>query len=875
MAFDEARYRREVLDAGLPVTEDLRTRYQLPQGLDGPAVTEAVTAVRACWRRSRSRLKYRAAIEQLEAGYLIHRPLLDAAATGDPEPLRAALQAHGRRADSERARLRAALEEATGGLGLLAESTVSEIAAAHRVHEDRVRELLPALGLRVAEPDPLPRSVPHPAYARCAGHLEVLGLRHLGDFLATGTPGGRTEQPVHVFDALPADPPGVEAAARRWARLPHGAAHTAAQAVIAAVRGVLTEQGPEGLARILLHELATPLRTRHAARATPATLLAHAVEEQSVAEADARRLVFAVLHEAAGDPVAQRLRRLAADGRLAEAAAVAVRLPPDSLAGEARALAEHVRGQLAEARGLVDRARRLPPTDADRAWDLLEQAESAVRDLPEIDAVRRALAVRPVSAPTATGDGAGVTVQWRPTPSTRGEPEYVLLRTERRPPRDAADGTVLPLTSPRATSYADGSPPACVPLYYAVAVRRAAEPGSATSPLAVAGPVVHWPEATDARLHAGDRRVTADWTCPDRARSVEVVRTAPDGEEVRIAARSDGFTDDGLANGTTYAYRIRLLYSTDDGPSVRTEGVRRTATPLAPPEPVTELDIRFVDDHLLARLDPPTGGEVRLYGFDGAPPWPAGTRLRTTELPGRPILAQPAPEGLRFAPPGRPTTVLAVTVAGEHAVAGAHAVAAAPALRNLTLTRHGGTGVAVVFDWPPDSGDEVEVTWRIPGAASEQRRTVTRATYRHEAGVRLPVGDGAGVEVAVRPIALLGGVPAYGPPNTVVLPPRTEIDYRLKRHGLPGRRTVTAVFTARSTVRAERLLLVRSRRDVRPLEPTDGDVLAEAADVTLGPGQDVTLSAPLPRGGGGHLRCFAVGEALVLRDPPQHTLKVT
>ncbi|MGV9251072.1 hypothetical protein [Streptomyces sp. NPDC003697] len=875
MAFDEVRYRREVLDAGMPVTEDLRTRYQLPRRLDGPAVAESVAAVRACWRRNRNRLKYRAVIEQLEAGYLVHRPLLDAAAAGDPGPLRAALEAHGRQAESERARLRAALEEAAGGLGVLTEGTVAEIAAAHRVPEAGVRDLLPGLRLRIAEPDPLPWSVPHPAYARCARHLEVLGLRHLGDFLATGTPGGRTGRPVHVFGAPPADRPAVEAAARRWGRLPHGAAHTAAQAVVSAVRAVLAEQGPEGLSRVLLHELAMPLRARHAARATPATLLAHAVGELSVAEDDARRLVFAVLHETAGDPVSERLRRLAAAGRLAEAAAVADRLPPDSLTQEARALAGHVRGKLAEARGTVDRARRLPPAEADRAWDLLEQAEAAVRDLPEIDAVRRGLAVCPVSGLTAAPDGAGVTVLWRPSPSMAGEPEYVLLRTERRPPRDVTDGTVLPTASPRATSYTDGSPPACVPLYYAVAVRRAADPGGAPSPLVVCGPVVHWPEVADVRLHPGDRQVTARWTCPERAQAVEVTRTAPQGDPVRVAARRDGFTDGGLVNGATYRYRIRVVHRADDGLPVRTDGVRRTATPLAPPEPVTGLDVRHSGGHLLARFDPPPGGEVRLYGFDDVPPWPAGTRLPTRELPGRPIAARPDPLGLRFAPPDRPTLVLAVTVAGDRAVVGAHAAAAVPALGTLTLTRYGGTGVTVVFDWPPDSGGEVEVTWRVPGGGADARRVVTRAAYRHEAGVRLPVPDGTGVEVEVRPLAVLGELTAYGPPSTAVLAPRTDVDYRLERHGLPGRRTVTAVFTARTTVRAERLLLVRSHGSVRPLEPADGDVLAEAVDVTLGPGRDVRLSARLARGPGGPLRCFAVGEALVLRDPPQRTLEVT
>ncbi|MFD1662888.1 hypothetical protein ACFSL4_33165 [Streptomyces caeni] len=183
-------------------------------------------------------------------------------------------------------------------------------------------------------------------------------------------------------------------------------------------------------------------------------------------------------------------------------------------------------------------------------------------------------------------------------------------------------------------------------------------------------------------------------------------------------------------------------------------------------------------------------------------------------------------------------------------------------------------GVTVVFDWPADSGDEAEVRWRIPGEPDGQRRTVTRAAYRHEAGVRLPVADGAAVEVEVRPVTLLGGLRAYGPPSTAALPARADVAYRLERHGLPGRRGGTAVFTASTAVRARRLLLVRSHGPVWPLEPADGDVLAEAAEAPLGPGREVRLSARLPRGPGGWLRCFAVGEALVLRDPPHRTLKV-
>ncbi|GAB7058873.1 hypothetical protein JCM12681A_05830 [Streptomyces mexicanus] len=884
MGFDEVRYRREVLDAGLPVPEDLRTRYQLPADLEPAAVGAVVAAVRACWRRHRTRLKYRPVIEELEAGHLLHRPLLEAAAGGDTGPLRAALDTQGRRAREERERLRAALREAAGGLGLLAETTAWDLAAAHRVGPDRVRELLPALGLRIADPDRLPRTPPHPAYGRCAGHLEVLRLRHLADFLAAGAPGGRAERPVRVFDgpggrpAPPADADAVQAAARRWARLPHGAAHTAAQAVVAAVRVVLAEQGPAGLAQALLYDLAEPLRRRRAARATPATLLDHAVRELSVAEEDARRLVFAVVHETGEDPAVQRLRRLAADGRLTEAAAVADRLPADTLPEEARALAAHVRTRLAEARALVERARRLPPQDSDLAWRLLEQAEETVRDLPQADAVRRGLPVPPATGVTATADATGVTVRWQPSPATTGEPEHTLLRTARRPPRDAGDGTAvrLPLPSPRATSCTDPAPPPCVPLYYAVVVRRAAEPGSAASPPAVCGPVVHRPEVSAVRVRTGDGEVRATWSCPAPARSVEVVRVAADGAEVRVAARRDGFTDRGLTNGETYRYRIRAVYATDGGPPLRTAGVWHTVTPLAPPEPVTDLQFTPVPGapgSLLVHCPAPAVGALRLYGFEGPPPWPAGTRLPVTELPARPLPVRRDPDGLRLGPLSRPTVVLAVTVADERCVTGAHALACPRPLGPPALSRHGGPGVTAVFDWPDGAGDQAEVVWRTPGADGAERRLVTRDGYRAEAGVRLPVPSGAAVEVEVRPVVVLGGLRAHGPVTRAALPARAEADYRIARGGLPGRRTVTAVFTAPAEAQARRLLLVRSRGSVWPLEPGDGDVLAETGDVTRGPGREVRLSARLPRGPGRWLRCFAEGDGLVLRDPPHRTLE--
>ncbi|QKV95843.1 hypothetical protein HUT19_32275 [Streptomyces sp. NA02950] len=889
MAFDEARYRREVLDHGLPLKDDLRWRYQLDEPLTAGAVTEAVKEVRACWRRGRARLKYRPVIEALEAGHPVHQPVFDAAAAGDLEPLRTALAEQGRREGDGRRRLVAALEEAADGLGLIAPATVEEVAAAHGVAEARVREALRGARIEVREPDALPFDAPHPAYLRCARQLGLLRLRHLADFLAADGPGGRVSVPLEPFTRPPPGERALDEAAVRWARLPHSAAQTAAHGVVAALRQVLRDRGPDGLGTVLAYELAASVREHRAARAGAATLLAHAVGELSVAEADARRLVFAVLHEHAGDPVTGRLRRLTADGLLAEAAAVLDRFPDGALPEEAAALAAHVRERLAEALRLRDRAAGLRGSDPDRGWELLEEAALIAADLPGADALRRALPARPVPRAGAVSDDAGVLVEWEPTPSTAGEPEYVVVRRVGRPPRAALDGTVLRPDSPGATSLRDTFAPDGTalfvgrPLYYGVAVRRGAEPDTPPSALAVCGPIYHRPEVAGVRLRAGDTTVTGAWRCPAGAESVEVTRDGDGGRAVRVAAHRDGFTDSGLVNGTVHRYRIAVVYRGPDGSRTVTEGVRLSATPVSPPQPVTALRVEPVPDDpaaMVARFPAPRGGDAVLYLLDGAVPWPAGTRLPVTGLrpAARPLTTSPVPGGLRFPVPACSGTVLAVTVAGDEAVTGPHRrVEVLPGLGAVEARRLGGE-VAVAFDWPAQGVDAAEVSWTVAGSPAA-RRTVTRAAYLHEAGARIPVADGAAVEIEVRAVATGAGPRVGGAPSRTSLPARVEVGYRLTRSGLPGRRTLRAVFTARATIRAERLLLVRAYGETWPLAPEDGETLGELTEVELPAGQPVELAVPAPggKGPGGRgywLRCFAVGEAVLLRDPPTRELRV-
>ncbi|MEU9203081.1 hypothetical protein [Streptomyces sp. NPDC048332] len=881
MAFDETSYRREVLDAGLPVQDDLRHRYQLPEDLSAPAVVETVQAVRACWRRQRTRLTYRPVIEELEAAHLVHQALFEAAQAGDLAPLHAALAEQGVRAAAAKGQLVATLTEAAEGLGLITDETRRQAGAVHGADASRVDAALATLSIVVAAPDPLPRDLPHPVYIRCARHLAVLRLRHLADFLAAKGPGARLTEPLRPFTGPGPREDELQTAALSWGRLPHGAAHTAAQSVVAAARKVLGDSGPEGLRAVLLHELAEPLRARRAARAGARSLLAYATGELSVAPQDARRLVFAVLHEQAADPVTTRLRSLVADGLLSEAAAVLDRIPPEALPQEAAALAAQVRDTLAEAWQLSTHASIRSVDAPDLAWTLLDQAESLVRDLHRIDEVRRSLTVRPVPRVTATADPEGVLVAWEPTPSTAGQPQYVVVRKVGGAPRSARDG--VPLASPTdgGCRLVDTDAPANVPVHYGVAVRRAVEPDGPLSDLAVCGPLRYRPEVRAAVVEAEDGVVTARWQLPAEARSVRVVDRSGPGRNRTVTAHRGGFTDRELPNGLAHRYLVQVLYLENDGTVSASEGIWLTATPLGPPEPVTDLAVVAVPAErslFEARFEPPQG-EVLLYAFDGPPPWAVGQRLRPSELDaqGVRLRTRPFSGGLRFRAPGNSSVVLAATVAGDRAVAGARElVVAIPELSDMTAAR--GPGEAVVhFGWPPDGPSEVEFAWTADDGAA-RRQVVTRLGYLHRGGARLPVPDGEAVEIEVRPVGRVRGQRAVGAPLRLHLPARVEIAYTLALRGLPGRSSVRAVFTSTAPVAVPGLLLVGSQGPSWPLAAGDGETLAELGAVELGPGRAVVLTARLPRGHIPWLRCFAVveesGEEAVLLDPPTSRLRI-
>ncbi|XRQ13702.1 hypothetical protein ACN3XK_23285 [Actinomadura welshii] len=873
MAFDDD-YRREVLEparaAGDQPPEDLRVRYALADapldGLTGPAVAARVKEVRQCWRRARGQLKYRKLIDRLEAEHRELAPLFAAAERGDLRPLRARLRGGRERGERRRGEARARLADAAGALRMVTPAEVEGIARTGGVPRADLERLAADDRIEIREPDPLPTAAPYPAFRKVQESLDVLGKRHVADFLFET----RLTGPVRVLDGFAApggglrlDAEAVAAAGARWARRSRDTSTTHADTVLAALRS-----GAD-LPELLLYDVADRLRERLRQRASERALLRHATEDLGIDQGDARRLVFAVVRETGpGGGLAGRLRALLDAGEVFAAAelADAAGVPRASAAGDAPEDAVLA----AEARHRLDTALRLRETaaaerDPDRAYRLLDDALRLVRDLPGAAAHQRRLPPRPVPSLRADVDGpaageTAVRLSWEPSPSSAGEVSYQVVRQQGRSPRDVRDGVQI-------TGQADGRPPVNAPLYYGVFAVR----GETASAPAVAGPLVVRPDPAEVELLAGDGQVTGRWRCPAEAARVVVVR---DGRAV--PAGRDGFRER-VPNGRTHHYRICAVYLDSAGREVVTDGVRASATPSAPPEPVYELSAGTgASDPGLVRVlfDAPGSGTAELVLSEEPPPWPRSALVPLEEVrrETRRLACTPVPGGLAVRP-GRSGWLLAVTVAeGTAAIGAHHRHVNLPPPRRLVAERRGDQ-VHIGFDWPPDVA-EVELVYRVgadrpdPAGAAE---VVTRAAYDTQGGIRLPVPPDEPVELSVAAAGTVGGSRVTGPPVTAEVAARTIVRYDVLRSGPPWRRTLTVRLSSSRPLRVARLSLVLRAGRVMPHRPADGETLGRWEQVPV-PGE---LSLDAPSAGAPYwLRCFADDAAVELSDPPVRRLRV-
>ncbi|HZM74299.1 MAG TPA: hypothetical protein VFC19_01150 [Candidatus Limnocylindrales bacterium] len=860
MAFDAERYRREVLDparaAGNRPTDDLMLRYQLPSALDSERVKRAVAEVTAHWRQQRGKLAYRDVIQRLETDH--HE--LAAVLAGPSHALRQKIDELRRKEDARSVEVAQELAGYSEATGMISSVMVDQLAA-RGYDKALVLRQAQSRGIEVRSPDTLPAESPSPA-PQLASDLATLGCRHVADFLF-----GSRQSSVTVFGGhiKQQDMSRLDAIGREWAA--RAGNRKAAEGALAVLRRLSAEQ----VNQMLLYQCAEAVRARRDQHFGVADWLREA-QGLGLPLPDAKRLVFAVRCEVArrGSPLARQLSELVGSGAMMSAARLVQGLADTEIPPDAAPLAAKAVHDAQRAAQLRERAART--ADADAAWALLDESVALASDLPDVDNIRRGLPPKPPGRPAAAVGENQVSVGWGASASTTGPIAYRLLRA-----RSPAQPGEVVAESP-ATVHADRNPPVNVPLHYSVIAYRGAAAGQ---PVAAAGPVWYLPDLSDLEAATSDGLVSASWRRRPEAsgvlvrRSTRPPRDATDGDPVAVAEGATAFDDRDVASGTTYHYLLVTVYIGPDGQVRHSAGVRITATPARPPQPVRELAVEADPAEpgwLLVRFEPPEAGTVQLRELPEPPDDPAGTRMPVSALPGRKVMpSQQVANGIRCRPTPGSVVLLAVTVNGNAAVLGAHhewvAVAAPTAMR---YRRFGGR-VVLTWEWPPEVS-EIEVSWRIPGQRRHQE-SISAARYEAEGGAVVTPPRGTAVEISVAPVIQTGLRRSVGGGRTLLVQVPVHASYTIKLAGTRWNRRAVAVVTVTQPVRISRLVLLLAKGINMPLRVGDGEVLAELLDFVASPAVPVQLQAPLkgitrPF----WLRCFAEGAEVELDDPRRERL---
>ncbi|MFI7706694.1 hypothetical protein [Nonomuraea sp. NPDC049480] len=839
MPFDEARYVREVLDparlAGGAPPVDVRRRYQLTDAMSAAEITETVRQVRQCWRRSRQKLKYRKVIDALEADHAKrYTAIFQDAANGDLGKLKAEIKQSAEQEGRRLADVRRRLGDAAGKLRLLAPDVVAGIAKSAGMRSEDAEKLAAELRIEVREPDQLPQSPPYAAYAKVRAALDTMGQRHLAGFVFPEVSTG-----IRVMGDIPGIMDKVAGLEREAQRKTRGPWTESADTVFSGLRNT-----PDPAA-LLRYDIAARLRERVREHPYDDTLMRHVTDDLGLDPDDAKRLVFAIRQESgvSGGP-GGRLRELIEAGQVQAAVDFAEALPAQALTGESAELVAEVRARLAKAARLRDASRA--QTDPDQAWSMLEEALSAVPDLPGAEDLLARLPPEPPAGARAHLQDDVVAITWQPSTSRAGEIGYEVYR----------NGVLFAeVTRPNA---ADERPPVNKPVVYSVAARRK----QATSAPVACAPLTFRPEPEELRLTAVDGVVTGRWRTPPEALRVVVTR---DGRP--IPAEGSGFRDRDVRDGTTYVYVVAAVYPDGRG-EVVTPGLRRSVTPQARPEPVESFTVESDpggQGELLIRCAEPPSGVLEFVMLPAEPRWPYGATvpLREVRAAGPVLPATPTRDGYLVRPAHVSGVLLAVTVVGDGATIGAHREHVnLTAPRRVSAVRRGGT-VHVGLEWPTDV-PEIEVQW------GERRLVVSSAAYRSQGGIRLDIPEVESPTIQLTPTTVVKGARIRGPAVPVTLSAVVPIRYEVRAEGAPWRRELVVSLTAERPVQVTRLVLVIKPGRIQPGSADDGRVIGEWSDVS----PPARLTVPMPRQAKPYwLRCFAEGP-VELVDPPVRMLKV-
>jgi hypothetical protein len=538
------------------------------------------------------------------------------------------------------------------------------------------------------------------------------------------------------------------------------------------------------------------------------------------------------------------------------------------------ALDAKVTAGLIDAAKNVERARkRLQEGKADDAYDAFREALQACSDLPD---AKNGLTLCKPDAPAkveVSVSPRAVVLSW-PESRSRGERRYRVVRKARSEPTSPTDGDIVGETA--GTSLTDPNAGPGVPFYYAVYAERG---GVFSAKAACARPQVRVADVTGLKPTPGDGSVSLEWQLPTGGRTVEVWRnsgTVPRrGEGTRLQGVSmRSAQDTGLKNGTTYGYRVVVVYEGADGRPLPSEGETCLVTPVEPPKPITDLRVVRRGPQFEATWTVPKAGHVRLYALSAPPVQRCGERINAADADslGRRINAN-GPGSAREPVPGLAELhLLPVTVVGALAVIGRSvAVSWIDDMEGLEAKVSDGF-LRATWRWP-DTVEMAVVVWRAdafpsgPEDPAATRVEWSRHRYQIEGGFRQPAPEAEQLFLAVYAAVSRANRWDYGisPARAPVAVNRQRtVRYSLSKgsrfSGHSGQ--VRLTLTPDAPTRLPDMVLVAKEGGI-PLNPTDGIALhGLVAGLRCDPSHPLVIwFSPPPDFASCKLRLFPVNDA--------------
>lgn len=886
ISFDPKVYEEAVVKplrrwSGRTLPDDVVSRYTIDLSMTDAQVTQRLTQVRSHWNKAANSTGKGESVKNVYRAFLRADEELrrtDGAAMGGVNWWRDRAKARAAAREGEVAELAQTLRSSFGDLGLVAAGQLeaTRLAVAATLSPDEVEQALRSASVKLGIPVELPRSsgLQDTQYRALksaltnAGVASVVELLHgrvtsfrilesfRGETGKSGSAGGLTADAV------------AEATDRENKRSGNAAAREAIGILSTAVRA-----GAD-LHQLTLFHLLTAVRDNHDQGVPPAAMLRQ-LREAGLADDEAGLAVFSVRNET----VRQRTQGLGAVKELlAEGRLVAARQMLATIAGaeDASAAKELVERQGQQVRKLRDEAHQALLTNAEGdALHLLRQAAELAVDDDDLAAEVRRIPPQPVLGLTATTEGIGVRVVWRPAPSHDAETSYRLVRRNGRVPVDPDDGAVV-VAGDHATVAVDTAVPAGQLVGYAVFAAMAGD--SWSRPASVTTEVL--PPVHNVQLSADGGAVFGRWQVHAEAVAVQVHR---DGVAVPVNGKS-AFHDKTAAAGEHHAYSIVAHYRRPDGSMAAAAPMvaRTTNRGQLAPVPMLRMTARIGKGapHVAATWRQPTDAEVTVRRAASPFPWAFGAVVPLGDLAGhgeevtgatedqgewRTLVAS-APPGLHHYAP--------FTMGDSTAVCGQEVAYGVALPVTGLVSQRLGAEVVLSWQWPGEVGT-AEVAWS--GEAGSGRRRLTRQEYQASGGCRLRCGPGA-MSVRVRTVVAAPAGTCTSPDAEITVSggrPIVSYTVRLNRRPMVGGGTVRVRLTSDWQLSGCTVVVVAAHGPVMPRSPAEGQqVLRTARDID--PHMPVELVAELPRLRKPYwIRCFVEGSTALLVDPPTTQLKVS